>query len=77
MVAGWFPGFIISVFVFGLGVGAGMQLRVAATDMYLPERRAEGLGFVTTGSVVGAALGTVLIGAADFLSHLGGVEWSA
>jgi len=57
--------FLAGLLVFGLGVGAGLQLRIAAADMYLPERRAEGLGYVLTGSVVGALGGPVLIGAAQ------------
>lgn len=59
-----FPLFVAGALVFGLGVGAGQQLRTAAADMYLPERRAQGLGYVLTGSLIGALGGPLLIGAA-------------
>jgi hypothetical protein len=44
----------------GLGVGAGQQLRLAAADLYPAPRRAEGLGYVLTGSLVGV-LGEVVL----------------
>ena len=43
------------MFVFGMGMNTAQQLRVAAADMYPPSRRAEGLGYVLTGSLVGVA----------------------
>jgi MFS family permease len=60
-----FPLFLVGMLVFGLGVGAGQQLRTAAADMYLPHRRGEGLGLVLTGSLVGALGGPLLIAAAQ------------
>lgn len=60
-----FPLFVAGVLVFGLGVGAGQQLRTAAADMYLPEKRAEGLGLVLTGALVGALGGPLLVEAAQ------------
>lgn len=68
MVSVSFPVFLVGLLVFGLGVGAGQQLRTAAADMYLPERRAEGLGYVLTGSLVGALGGPLLIGVAQAAS---------
>lgn len=56
-----FPLFIAGIFVFGLGVGAVQQLRVAAADMYPPDRRGEGLGYLLTGSLVGAIGSTALV----------------
>src|SRR5215510_1356756 len=53
MAVASFPSFLLGLVLFGLGVGAGQQLRVAATDMYPPNRRAEGLGCVLMGSLVG------------------------
>ncbi|MCC6177669.1 MAG: MFS transporter [Chloroflexi bacterium] len=47
--------------VFGLGVGAAQQLRLAAADMYLPKRRGEGLGYVLTGSLIGAMAAPLVI----------------
>lgn len=65
MISLSFPLFLAGLIVFGMGVGAGQQLRTAAADMYLPHRRAEGLGYVLTGSLVGALGGPLLIGAAQ------------
>lgn len=58
---------VAGMLVFGLGVGAIQQLRLAAADMYPPSRRAEGLGYVLTGSLIGAFGGPVLISAAKGL----------
>ncbi len=60
--------FIAGVLLFGMGIGAAQQLRVAAADMYPPHRRAEGLGFVLTGSLVGALGGPLLMLLATALS---------
>lgn len=72
-----FPLFLVGVLVFGLGVGAGQQLRTAAADMYLPERRAEGLGYVLTGALIGALGGPVLISAAQAGAPSLGVDATA
>ena len=61
MVSASFPGVLLGLVLFGLGVGAGQQLRVAAADMYPPSRRAEGLGYVLMGALVGALGGPLLI----------------
>jgi MFS family permease len=66
VVAGSFPLFVVGMIVFGLGVGAGQQLRLAAADMFLPARRAEGLGYVLTGSLIGVLGGPVLIAIAEW-----------
>ncbi|MSP78591.1 MAG: MFS transporter [Dehalococcoidia bacterium] len=66
--------FILGLLIFGLGAGAVQQLRVAAADMYPPSRRAEGLGYVLTGSVVGAVGGTGLVSFANFMSSRTGID---
>lgn len=63
-----FPSFVLGMLIFGLGMGAAQQLRVAAADMYPPSRRAEGLGYVLTGSLVGAFAGPVVISTAQLIS---------
>ncbi|MDO8670699.1 MAG: MFS transporter, partial [Dehalococcoidia bacterium] len=63
-----FPVFILGMLIFGLGMGAAQQLRLAAADMYPPSRRAEGLGFVLTGSLLGALGGPVVINVAQSIS---------
>lgn len=59
--AGSFPLLIAGIAVFAAASNGTQQLRVAATDMYPPTRRAEGLGYVLTGSVVGSIGQTGLI----------------
>jgi MFS family permease len=44
-----------------MGMNAAQQLRVAAADMYPPTRRAEGLGYVLTGSLVGVLVTPALV----------------
>jgi cation diffusion facilitator family transporter len=65
MAGASFAVFLLGLVLFGLGVGAGQQLRVAAADMYPPSRRAEGLGYVLMGSLVGALGGPLLITLAE------------
>jgi MFS family permease len=69
-----FPLFLAGLLVFGLGIGAGQQLRTAAADMYPPARRAEGLGYVLTGSLVGALGGPLLINTAQGWAVAVGVD---
>ncbi|HUK61401.1 MAG TPA: MFS transporter [Stellaceae bacterium] len=45
--------FVAGVFVFGMGMNASQQLRVAATDMFPPQRRAQALGYLALGSLSG------------------------
>ena len=61
MAQGSFPLVVGGLVIFGLGVGAGQQLRLAAADMFLPARRGEGLGYVLTGSLIGAIAAPILI----------------
>src|SRR5687768_6856217 len=60
------PLLIVGLLVFGVGVAANQQLRLAAADMYPPNRRAEGLGYVLTGSLIGAMLSPAVVTAAQF-----------
>jgi len=69
-----FPLLIVGLMVFGLGVGAGQQLRLAAADLYPPDRRAQGLGYVLTGSLVGVVGGPTLITLAQRLGPGLGVD---
>ncbi len=45
--------FIAGLLVFGMGMNAAQQLRVAATDMFPPHRRGQALGIVALGSLSG------------------------
>src|SRR5215470_8302019 len=71
---GSFALFLASILVFGTGVSAGYQLRVAAADMYPPSQRAQGLAYVLTGSLVGALGGPVLMTAAHAWSDNLGLD---
>ena len=73
-VAQSFPIFVAGILVLGLGTGAVQQLRVAAADMYPPNRRAEGLGIVLTGSLVGALASPLLIKASEVIAPDVGIE---
>lgn len=68
------PLFLAGLLVFGMGVGVGQQLRTAAADMYTPDRRGEGLGYVLTGSLIGALGGPLIIAAADAASPAIGTD---
>jgi MFS family permease len=48
-------------------MNASQQMRVAATDMYPPTLRAQALGYVAFGALLGLTLTPVLIGAGDVL----------
>ena len=73
-ILGNFPILLFGLLVMGLGTGAVQQLRVAAADMYPPSRRAEGLGLVLTGSLVGAVFGPILIRTSEALAPGFGLE---
>lgn len=60
-------GFALGILVFAGGVGATAQLRVAAADMYPPERRSEGISLVLSGSLVGALLSPMVVALAHLL----------
>ncbi|MDT2021776.1 MFS transporter [Methylocella sp. CPCC 101449] len=57
--------FAIGLLIFGMGMNASQQLRVAAADMYPPRMRAQALGFVALGSLVGLAFAPILISISD------------
>lgn len=60
--------FAFGVLVFGAGVGATQQLRVAAADMYPPQRRSEGISLVLMGSLLGALLSPLIVALAERLA---------
>ncbi len=51
--------------VFSMGMNASQQLRVAATDMFLPHMRAQALGYVALGSLVGLVISPTLVSFAE------------
>ena len=55
--------------VFGMGMSAAQQLRVAATDMFPPHLRAQALGYIALGSLVGLAISPLVISGAEAIAH--------
>ena len=72
MMRGSFPLVVVGLVIFGIGVGAGQQLRLAAADMFIPARRGEGLGYVLTGSLIGAVAAPVLIAGGELIANATG-----
>jgi MFS family permease len=66
--------FALGAFVFGMGVGATQQLRVAVTDMYPAKRRGEALGYLLTGSLLGSIVAPTLVSLAEVLADPLGVD---
>ena len=60
--------------VFGMGMSAAQQLRVAATDMFPPHFRAQALGYIALGSVVGLVISPLMISGAEAIAHRIGEE---
>jgi MFS family permease len=52
---------VAGMVVFGMGMAAAQQLRVAVTDMYPPHLRARALGFVALGSLAGLMISPTLV----------------
>jgi MFS family permease len=64
------PLFFAALTLFALGsAGSEQQRRLSAADLFPPSRRAQGLGYVLTGSLVGAFIGPVLITASQVLAE--------
>ena len=53
--------FVIGILVFGMGMNASQQLRVAATDMFPPSHRARALGYLALGSLFGLVISPTVI----------------
>jgi MFS family permease len=60
--------------VLSLGYGVSNQVRVAATDMFPPDRKGEGVGYLTAGNVVGSLVGPLLMALAYALCRAVGLE---
>lgn len=61
--------FLAALGLLSIGYGVGHQIRIAATDMFPADRKGEGVGYLMTGSVVGALGGPLLMGLAYALSR--------
>ena len=59
--------FTIGLLIFGMGMNASQQLRIAATDMYPSRMRAQALGFVALGSLFGLVLSPIIVKLAEIV----------
>ncbi|GEM85479.1 MFS transporter [Meiothermus granaticius] len=66
---GSFALFCVGILLFGGGVGAIQQMRVAAADMYPPSKRAEGMSLILMGSLFGAGISPAVVGIAGRLAN--------
>lgn len=57
--------FIVGMTIFGMGMSGVQQLRVAATDMYPHFHRAQALGYLAMGSLVGLIFSPLIIGGTE------------
>jgi MFS family permease len=55
--------------LFGMGMNAAQQLRVAATDMFPPHLRAQALGYVALGSLAGLVISPPVVSGAESVAH--------
>jgi MFS family permease len=60
--------FTFGMLVFGMGMNASQQMRVAATDMYPPRMRAQALGFVALGSLFGLVLSPLIVKSGEIVA---------
>lgn len=67
-------GLVAGMLVFGMGFNAAQQLRVAAADMFPPRRRAQALGYVATGSLVGIMISPLLMALSENIANRTGQE---
>jgi len=73
-------GLIAGLLIFSMGMNAAQQLRVAATDMFPPHLRAQALGFVALGSMLGLVITPFMLTYSDhYAAGLGldplGLPW--
>ncbi len=67
-------GLVLGFLIFGMGMNAAQQLRVAATDMFPPQRRAQALGYVALGAMVGIVVSPLLMALAESAAHRTGID---
>jgi MFS family permease len=66
--------FVLGLLVFGMGMNAAAQMRVAATDMVPHNYRARALGYLSLGALGGIAFGPVVVRFAESVAHSIGVN---
>lgn len=66
--------FLPALGLLSMGYSVSQQIRIAATDMFPPERKGEGVGYLTSGAVVGALAGPLVMAVAYALARMAGLE---
>jgi MFS family permease len=66
--------FTIGLLIFAMGMNGAQQMRVAATDMYPPQMRAQALGYVALGSMVGLVISPLLVELANTIGPPHGLD---
>jgi MFS family permease len=61
--------FVVGMLVFAMGMNAAAQLRVAATDMFLPHMRGQALGYIAMGSMAGLVISPLVVYGAEHFAH--------
>lgn len=66
--------FVIGILIFGMGMNASQQMRVAATDMFPPAHRATALGYLATGSLFGLVMSPTVISISQTIADRTGAD---
>ena len=66
--------FVTGILIFGMGMNASQQLRVAATDMFPPSHRATALGYLATGSLLGLVMSPLVISVSQAIADRTGAD---
>lgn len=74
MNARFFPGLLLGMLVFGIGSNGVQQLRLAAAEMYPPDRRATVVGMVLSVALVGVVVSPFLVSTGETLALATGME---
>jgi MFS family permease len=69
MIAYSIVALVVGMLIFGMGMNASQQMRVAATDMFPPRLRGRALGYVALGSMLGIGLSPLIMGASEMIAH--------
>jgi MFS family permease len=66
--------FVVGLLIFAMGMYGAQQMRVGATDMYPPQMRAQALGYVALGSMVGLVISPLLVDIATTIGPPRGLD---
>jgi MFS family permease len=66
--------FVVGILIFGMGMNASQQMRVAATDMFPPAHRATALGYLATGSLFGLVMSPLVISISQMVAERTGAD---